>query len=254
MKRTIFYSWQSDLTAAVTRNLIEQSLERALQSIKRDADVLIDPALDRDTAGIPGAPSITETIFAKILMSNAFVADVSIINSQTSDRPTPNPNVLIELGYAVAHLGWDRVILVQNASFGGPEALPFDLRGRRVLSYELAPAAPDRPHARSTLSKRLETALRDAVGDSADTALLAGPAVPLWWGEWNTVDDGGYRGGRLFIREVGAAGFWFDISVFNGAHAGALEGFARLVGPDFAYARISAGNSSNSASCHFAEA
>jgi hypothetical protein len=243
MKRTIFYSWQSDLDATVTRNLIEDALNRAARNLKKDQDTAIEPVLDRDTSGIPGSPSISETIFAKILLCDVFVADVSIINSVTDERPTPNPNVLIELGFAGAHLGWDRILLVLNTAFASPEALPFDLRGRRVVSYELPPHTPDRDQAKTALLGRLEAALRAALGDSTGSTLHAGLTVPLWWGHWNVAEDGGARGGCLFIREVGPAGFWFDIYVFNGARTGHLTGFARLVGPDLAYARVTTGGS-----------
>ena len=36
MRRTVFYSWQSDLDPKFNRNLIEDALERALKAIKRD--------------------------------------------------------------------------------------------------------------------------------------------------------------------------------------------------------------------------
>ena len=62
MKRTIFYSWQSDLEAALTRNFIEDALEGAVKKIGRDGQVLVEPVLDRDTAGLSGAPGISEAI------------------------------------------------------------------------------------------------------------------------------------------------------------------------------------------------
>lgn len=50
----------------------------------------------------------------------------------------PSPNVLVELGYAIARLGWDRIILVMNIEFGPAERLPFDLRSRRFPTTFLA--------------------------------------------------------------------------------------------------------------------
>jgi hypothetical protein len=41
-------------------------------------------------------------------------------------RRTPNPNVLVELGYALKALGDERVIVVVNTAFGKEELLPFD--------------------------------------------------------------------------------------------------------------------------------
>ena len=40
-------------------------------------------------------------------------------------RPAPNPNVFLELGYAAASIGWNRLILVQNTAFGDISTLSF---------------------------------------------------------------------------------------------------------------------------------
>jgi hypothetical protein len=147
-RRRIFYSWQSDTPNNVGRSLIRGSLESALKRIGNDESE-IEPVLDRDTSGTAGSPDITDTILAKIALADVFVADVTIVNRNKARsflgiplgdrargiRPTPNPNVLLELGFAITHLGWDRIILVQNVAYGGPEELPFDLRGRRVLTF-----------------------------------------------------------------------------------------------------------------------
>ena len=39
-----------------------------------------------------------------------------------------NPNVAIELGYALAHVGNQGVLMVLNSAYGDRESLPFDLR------------------------------------------------------------------------------------------------------------------------------
>ena len=92
-----------------------------------DTDLLI--RLDSDTQGIPGSPDIAQAIFDKIDTCQVFVCDISIINAESSGRKTPNPNVLIELGYAVKRLSWDRIICVFNEISGKvPDDLPFDLR------------------------------------------------------------------------------------------------------------------------------
>ena len=65
-----------------------------------------------------------------------FIADISIINQNIDGKKTPNPNVLFELGYAVKSLGWERIVCVFNSDFGNISDLPFDLRNRRILTYE----------------------------------------------------------------------------------------------------------------------
>ena len=137
MDHTVFYSWQSDLANKLNRSFIEDALEKAAKNFSKDESFSLSAVVDRDTLGIPGSPSIVEAITSKIAKSDVFVCDISIINSTSEGRPTPNPNVLYELGYASSILGWDRIIMIQNIAFGGIDKLPFDLRGRRVVQYYL---------------------------------------------------------------------------------------------------------------------
>lgn len=151
MGRKIFYSWQSDLPNATNRGFILTALEGACEEIAKDLAVDERPEVDRDTQGVPGAPDIASTIFKKIDSADAFVADISIVVGTAGERPCPNPNVLIELGYAIKALGWERIILVMNTAYGGPELLPFDLRTKRVTPYRSEPEATDRATERKKL-------------------------------------------------------------------------------------------------------
>lgn len=236
MRRTIFYSWQSDLAGRTNRNLIEDSLKRAIRAIARDEDAGVEPVLDRDTANLAGAPDIAQSILAKIATADMFVADVSIVNEPQQGRPTPNPNVLVELGYAVAELGWENVVLVMNIAYGGPEQLPFDLRGRRTVVYEMR--GDDAPaEARGLLQGRLEACLRSTLSTGVTHNLPKGPDAPLWWGWWSFNPAPTARG-SLFIREVGSCGFLFELDVFNGAHLGRITSYARILSTDLAYCRL----------------
>lgn len=170
MKRIVFYSWQSDLPNPTNRGFIQAALEKAAANISSDDTVAVEPVVDRDTQGVPGSPDIAATIFAKIIASDVFVADVSIVSEPGAKRPTPNPNVLIELGYALKALGHEKVVLVFNKSFGRIEDLPFDLRVRRVLQYEMEADNKDRASARDLMSKHLEEAIRVALHHAADPA------------------------------------------------------------------------------------
>lgn len=67
-------------------------------TISKDDSITLEAVVDRDTMGLPGSPSIVESITAKIARSDLFIADVSIVSPRRNLRPTPNPNVLIELG------------------------------------------------------------------------------------------------------------------------------------------------------------
>ena len=135
--KTVFYSWQSDTPNNNNKTFIETSINRAINEINSN-DLSLDIAIDRDTKGISGTPDIVSTIFNKIEKAYIFIADISFINSLSKYRKTPNPNVLIELGYAAKTLGWDKIICIFNSEFGEIEELPFDLRFRRPLSYLIA--------------------------------------------------------------------------------------------------------------------
>ena len=163
MADTVFYSWQSDLPNATNRGFIQTALEAATRTLREDGSVQVEPVLDRDTAGVPGSPDISSTIFGKIDQALIFVGDVSIVNQGTKQvrRLTPNPNVLIELGYALKVLGPHRIIMVMNTAFGAVEELPFDLRLKRVLTYNAAPGDSERAPERKKLQGALEYCIRD---------------------------------------------------------------------------------------------
>lgn len=135
MKQTVFYSWQSDLPNNNNRGFIGKCIENAIKQINND--IGLEVVIDRDTMDMTGTPDIVSTIFDKIDKSKIFIADISFINLTGSGRLTPNPNVLIELGYAAKTLGWDRIICIFNKQFGKIEDLPFDLRFRRPISYHI---------------------------------------------------------------------------------------------------------------------
>jgi len=174
MKATIFYSWQSDTKAAANRTLIQDALEAAAKELRADGSIAVEPVVERDTKGVPGAPDIGGTILEKIDASAAVVADVTIV-SRGNGRPTPNPNVLIELGYALKSLGARRLILVQNLAFGGPEDLPFDLRQKRVLTYSSAEDTPTRVPERRRLQADLKEALALVLTDVDTRPVVAFP-------------------------------------------------------------------------------
>lgn len=137
MHNKIFYSWQSDLPNNTNRGFLESCIKRAINELKGMETFSIELTLDKDTKNITGTPDITESIFKKIDNTKVFIADISIINSKFEGRKTPNPNVLIELGYASKSIGWDKVICLYNLDYGSLDDLPFDLRQRRIITYSL---------------------------------------------------------------------------------------------------------------------
>ena len=177
----VFYSWQSDLPNATNRGFIEKALENAAKIIRDDDSIQVEPVIDRDTVGVPGSPEISKTIFGKIAEAQVFVCDISIINQDVINqnpgvRPVPNPNVLVEYGYALRALGEGRIIMILNTVYGEPEQLPFDLRLRKVIKYRM-PKESERATERRELEKNLVEALRTILSDL--DASLPGEAIQL---------------------------------------------------------------------------
>jgi hypothetical protein len=162
---TIFYSWQSDKKNS--SNYISNAIEKAIKLVnsKLSNDISLEINFDRDTRNSSGSPQIAQTIFDKISQSDIFVCDISLINNTLINktlkrRLTSNPNVLIELGFAINRLGWERVICVNNTEFGANELLPFDIRGHRITSFNNKDKS-----SRKTLVNNLEIAIRTIIED-----------------------------------------------------------------------------------------
>lgn len=153
MEKTVFYSWQSDLSKSGNLNFIETSIKKALKKLHSKEPISIDLKFDKATRSLAGSPDIAESIFTKIAGCNVFIADISIINPESENsRKTPNPNVLIELGFAARALGWEKIICIFNSEFGDFNDLPFDLRNRRIMDYSCI-------KNKSELSKEIESAI-----------------------------------------------------------------------------------------------
>lgn len=148
----IFYSWQSWTPGSVNRHFILTALEKATKEIRDDESIEVEPVVDRDTLGEAGSVDISATIFRKIAESQIFICDATIITDQGSRHPSPNPNVMVELGYAAAVLGWERIICIVNTAYGDVEKMPFDLRTRRLLPYHLPEDADNKAEVRHNLT------------------------------------------------------------------------------------------------------
>lgn len=192
---TVFWSWQSDLDARVTRDLVRDALIGAVTDLDAELDERLE--MTSDTKGVAGTPDIVATILAKIEKAKVFVGDVTPLALSAGGKALANPNVLIELGYAKHAIGLERVILVWNTAFPGAAIghLPFDMAGRRKpMEFHLPVGATtaDLRKARDGLRKELCEALRLSIA-------AASPAVETLPPEWQP--------------EGPAAGLWFDPAV-----------------------------------------
>ena len=163
----IFFCWQDHLDRKLHRFLIRDALNAAIAKMQTELPDKADCSLrqDSDTSNRSGSVDIADTILEKIAASTVVVADVTpVLVDGPGGRFYPNPNVMIELGYAARAIGWDRVICVYNAVNVRPENLPFDIRQRRVTPYRCA-SLSDKPTAAKELEGKLVASLRVVLQD-----------------------------------------------------------------------------------------
>ena len=150
MKIKIFYSWQTTTNTKHNKNFISDCLKDAVKKINqipnfKRIDIEVTDAIRSES----GQVAIADTIIEKIISnSDIFIADLTIVNFdfpdsipgvykeilRKSQKPTPNPNVMIEYGAALKSLGKNAIISILNVYYSGSpkeknnaEIIPFDL-------------------------------------------------------------------------------------------------------------------------------
>jgi hypothetical protein len=154
----IFWAWQSDNDQITGRYFVRDALIAAVKQLKQPEDIE-DPverenkaslSVDYDRKDVPGSPDLAKLIFEKITRSRVFVADVTPVSrlpgigedGQPSEKRNVNPNVAIELGFALHVLTDANVLMVLNTNYGDRRFLPFDLAHKAgPICYQLAPDA-----------------------------------------------------------------------------------------------------------------
>lgn len=197
----IFYSWQSDRPLAVCKHFIRDAVSEALAQLHQtlgleDAE---RPELDHDVKNTAGWAEITNTILQKIAACAVFIADVTAI-AKTADhgKEVPNPNVALELGYALRAVGGGRIVPVVNTAYGGtsPEKLPFNMRHRsKPVSYKLKKDASEAEQQEAKTD--LVAQLVDWIGGCLKEAMEDRPAPEIPWR----------------AEQPGDPGIWFDKAI-----------------------------------------
>ncbi|MEO8668782.1 MAG: hypothetical protein ABI399_09715 [Bauldia sp.] len=131
----IFWAWQSDTPGSTGRHFVRAALIDAIKVLKQPEEIE-EPTqaenresmhLDQDRQGVTGSPGLADTIKQKIEASRVFVADITPLAripkrrgvKGSREKRNMNPNVAIELGYALHALKEERVLLVLNSHYGG---------------------------------------------------------------------------------------------------------------------------------------
>lgn len=198
----IFWSWQSDTSKTTGRFLVRDAIRAAIKKLKEVEDVeepvdrerLDSLHLDQDRQGLSGSPDLADAIFKKIDAASIVIADITIVarskgwrdanNKLVKGRAFINPNVGIEVGYAIKAVGDSNILLVVNTHYGPTEDLPFDLRHKAIsLLYNLAPdaASAEIDKVKQELVSKLVPALRQYLKSSAaesdDIEIIKEPAI-----------------------------------------------------------------------------
>lgn len=189
MSSTIFYSWQSDTDPNTNHFFLKGCLTDAL-GILASGDELEEVIrgdelhLDHDTMGVFGDVEVLNTILTKIRKCDLFVADITVVAKTADGKQCPNPNVLLELGYAIDAAGSERTIKVMNEYYGSAvDGLPFDMAHKRFpVRYTLAPDTE--PGEKKRIQKQVTKDLVEIIGGMLREAGLKRSPVP----EFNGVE------------------------------------------------------------------
>lgn len=131
---SIFYSWQSDRKPV--RNKLGTALKRVCNLLSRELNEAERPELDSDTRGRFGSESISRTIFEKIDACDVFIADVTPILKSDNGKLFPNPNVMIEVGYALKTkpTGTKLYVVIADEEID-TDKMPFDIRDQHLYFF-----------------------------------------------------------------------------------------------------------------------
>jgi hypothetical protein len=97
----VFYAWQTDRLERLNRHLIRFALNLAAKDISADPAMGVDVRIDAETENELGHVPVTDTILKKIAACDAFVPDLTFIAVTDAGKLVPNPNVMLEYGYAL---------------------------------------------------------------------------------------------------------------------------------------------------------
>lgn len=211
----IFWSWQSDTPGKTGRYLVRDAIAAAIKKLKQAEDIeeptdsqrLDSLHLDQDRQGLPGSPDLAQAIFSKIDAATVVIADVTIVcrgkpgkdanGKRIKGRAFVNPNVGIEVGYAIRAVGDSNLLLAVNSHYGPTEDLPFDLRHKGIsLVYSLADDADKaeiekvRQNLVSTLVSALRHYLNSPPALNLDVEIIKQPAKKppaFFFGEGETL-------------------------------------------------------------------
>ncbi|WP_367391683.1 hypothetical protein [Lewinella sp. LCG006] len=184
----VFFAFQMDTEDKFGKGFIQSAIEIAIQKFKSEG---VEVSLDFGFRGTPGSPLLIEEMLKKSSDSDMVIVDLTFTSSKEwfnaelidedinerwfsipiGDRKlSPNPNVLLETGYAWATKGTYRTLAVMNVANGSPDELPVDLKGFRWgITYNLDESNyEDRKSIRKDLANDFYDAIKTAIASEAE--------------------------------------------------------------------------------------
>ena len=135
----LFFSWQSDDNK--TKKILSDAIKKAVKDIRVYHNYNI--TIEESTSNTSGSPQIVQTILDKIDSCDIFLADITPVcnyskqlgNNQSITKQVPNPNVLMELGYALSAVGMHYTICAAHQGEWNSNDLPFDINHNRIYAF-----------------------------------------------------------------------------------------------------------------------
>ncbi|MCG8411162.1 MAG: nucleotide-binding protein, partial [Bacteroidales bacterium] len=156
MNYKVFFAYQSDIEEIYSKGFIKEAFYIVISEFKKER---INIELDFGMRKSPGNTILIDEMLRKSRESDLVIVDMTFTSAKEwldaeiideddkckwisipkGDRkPSPNPNVLLETGYAWSQKGFERTVLLMNIAFGSADELPVDLKGFRwAISYNL---------------------------------------------------------------------------------------------------------------------
>jgi hypothetical protein len=148
MNYKVFFAYQSDIPEEFGKKFIIEAMDQTIDRMKKEG---INLELEYGMRKTPGNPLLIEEMLGKSKNADLVLVDLTFTSSKNwfeskkikflnkeirvlnrfEDKLSPNPNALLEMGYAWAQKGYHRTALLMNTAYGTPEDLPVDLKGFR---------------------------------------------------------------------------------------------------------------------------
>jgi hypothetical protein len=188
MNYKVFFAFQMDIEDKFGKGFIQSAIEIAITRFKAEGT---NVSLDFGFRKTPGTPLLIDEMLRKSNESDMVIVDLTYTSAKEflaaeivgedadstwisipkGDRkPSPNPNVLLETGYAWAKKGTYRTLVVMNEAYGSPSDLPVDLKGFRWgITYNLNESNNENRKAiRTELAKDFYDAIKAAIHSESD--------------------------------------------------------------------------------------